>query len=85
MEVKINREIREYSENMFFGLTMRQFFFSVLGIIAACVIYFAGRNTLGLEITTWLSVLGAMPFALIGFVKYNAMPAENAVHHSDAI
>lgn len=27
MEVKINREIRSYTEAMFFGLSMRQFFF----------------------------------------------------------
>ena len=30
MEVKINREIRNYTESMFFGLSMRQFVFSVL-------------------------------------------------------
>ncbi|WP_278452138.1 PrgI family protein [Thomasclavelia spiroformis] len=27
MEVKINKEIREYTESIFFGLTMRQCFF----------------------------------------------------------
>ena len=32
MEVKINREIRSYTEAMFFGLSMRQFFFSVSGV-----------------------------------------------------
>ena len=30
MEVKINKEIRNYTESMFFGLSMRQFLFSVL-------------------------------------------------------
>lgn len=35
MEVRVNKEIREYAENMFFGLTLRQFFFSVLGCAAA--------------------------------------------------
>ena len=29
MEVKINREIRNYTESMFFGLSLRQFIFSV--------------------------------------------------------
>ena len=28
MEVKINREIRNYTESMFFGLSLRQFIFS---------------------------------------------------------
>lgn len=32
MEVKINREIRNYTESMFFGLTMRQFVFSLLAV-----------------------------------------------------
>lgn len=39
MEVRVNKEIRDYSENMFFGLTLRQFFFSVLGCIAAVGIW----------------------------------------------
>ena len=30
MEVKVNREIRSYTESMFFGLSLRQFIFSVL-------------------------------------------------------
>ena len=35
MEVKINREIRNYTESMFFGLSMRQFVFSVLAVVVA--------------------------------------------------
>lgn len=76
MEVKINKEIRDYSENMFFGLTLRQFFFSVLGCIAAVGIYFLCRNAVGLELATWLCVIGVIPFAVLGFVSYNGMPAE---------
>lgn len=76
MEVCINKEIRDYSESMFFGLTLRQCFFSVLGCAAAVGIYFLVRQPLGLEITTWLCVIGAAPFAAIGFIKYNGMTAE---------
>lgn len=79
MEVKINKEIREYSENMFFGLTLRQFFFSALGCAAAVGIYFLCRDALGLEITTWLCVLGVIPFAVTGFLRYNGMPAEKFI------
>ena len=42
MEVKINREIRDYTESMFFGLSMRQFFFSVLAVAAAVAVYPSG-------------------------------------------
>ena len=41
MEVKINREIRNYTESMFFGLTLRQFIFSVLACTVAVGVYSA--------------------------------------------
>lgn len=40
MEVKMNKEIRDYQESMFFGLNFRQCAFSVLAILAAVAIYF---------------------------------------------
>ena len=40
MEVKINKEIRNYAESMFFGLSMRQFIFSVLACGVAVGLYF---------------------------------------------
>lgn len=40
MEVKINREIRNYTESMFFGLTMRQFVFSLLAVLVAVQLMF---------------------------------------------
>ncbi len=39
MEVKINREIRDYTESIFFGLSMRQFIFSLLAVAVAVVLY----------------------------------------------
>ena len=76
MEVRINREIREYTESMFFGLSMRQFFFSALACGIAVVLYFALRPVLGLETTSWLCIVAAFPFAAAGFLRYNGMPAE---------
>ncbi len=49
MEVKINREIRDYTESMFFGLSLRQFIFSVLACGVAVGVYFLLRPLLGLE------------------------------------
>ena len=40
MEVKINREIRDYTETIFFGLTLRQFIFSILACAVAVILYF---------------------------------------------
>lgn len=76
MEVRVNKDIKEYKENMFFGLTLRQFIFSVLGCAVAVALYFALKDKLGLEVATWVCVLGVAPFAALGFLKYNGMPAE---------
>ena len=76
MEVRVNKDIQEYKESMFFGLTLRQFFFSALGCVAAVVLYFLFKDKLGLEITTWICVIGTVPFAAMGFLKYNGMTAE---------
>ena len=38
MEVKINREIRNYTESMFFGLSLRQFFFSIAAMGVAVLL-----------------------------------------------
>ncbi len=76
MEVKINKEIREFTENIFFGLSLRQFICSVLACTIAVIVYFLFKNILGTEITSWICILCASPFAFLGFVKYNRMNAE---------
>lgn len=76
MEIKINKEIRNYTESMFFGLSMRQFFFAVFGVGIAVFVYFAFRSTLGTETLSWVCMLAAAPFVAMGFVAYNGMTAE---------
>ena len=79
MEIKINKEIKEYNETMFFGLSVRQFFFSLLACGAAIGIYFGCRSFLDSETLSWLCMLGVVPFAAMGFVRYNGMYAEQIV------
>ena len=76
MEVKINREIREYTESMFLGLSLRQFIFSALAIATAVAAWFFLRPYIGTEAVSWVCILGAAPFAAMGFIKYNGMTAE---------
>lgn len=76
MEIKINSEIRDYTESMFFGLSLRQFIFSVLACGIAVGIFFLLQPVLGVEITSWLCIVSAFPFAVLGFLKYNGMAAE---------
>lgn len=79
MEVKINREIREYTESIFFGLSMRQFFFSICACIVALLLYFLLKPYFGIETLSWVCILGAVPFAVLGFIKYNGMTAEKFI------
>ena len=73
MEVKINREIRNYTESMFFGLSMRQFFFSVLALMIAVGLYFLLKPYVGTETVSWMCILGAAPFAaIIKLIQKNA-------------
>ena len=79
MEVRINREIRDYTESMFFGLSLRQFFFSVLACGVAVGIYLGLNPMLGTETTSWLCIVAAFPFAVMGFLKYSGMTAEKFI------
>ena len=79
LEIKINKEIREYTESMFFGLSLRQFIFSLLACGVAIGLYFLLSPSLGTETVSWVCVLGAAPFASFGFVNYNGMPLEKLI------
>ena len=72
MEVKINREIRNYTESFFFGLSLRQSIFSFLAVVLGIVF----RGKVNTEVLSWICIFGAAPFALVGFVTYHGMTAE---------
>ena len=76
MEIKINKEIKDYHESMFFGLSARQFICSVIAVGAAVGTYFGLRDIVGKEVVSWLCVVLAAPFAAAGFFKYNGMTFE---------
>ena len=79
MEVKINREIRNYTESMFFGLSLRQLIFSALAVAVAVGLYFLMKPYAGTETVSWVCVLGAAPFAALGFFTYHGMAAEQFI------
>ena len=70
------KEIRDYQESIFFGLSLRQFVCSLLAVGVAVGLFFWLNPLLGTETTGWLCILGASPFAACGFFHYHGMPAE---------
>ena len=79
MEIKINREIREYTESMFFGLNLRQFICSILAWAAGLGLSFWLKPKVGTEVVSWACILGALPFAVLGFLRYNGLTAEEFI------
>lgn len=76
MEVRINKEVRNYQENLFFGLSLRQFLFALLAVLVALAVYFGLRPVLGTGEIGWVCILAAFSFALGGFFTYNGMTLE---------
>ena len=79
MEVKINKEIRDYQESMFFGLSLRQCIFSLLAVGTAVGIYFGLQDVVGGMDVGWICILAAAPFAACGFMRYHGLTAEQFV------
>ncbi len=50
--------------------------FAILACASAVGIYFGCRSFMGTETLSWVCMLGAAPFAALGFIKYNGMTAE---------
>ena len=76
MEIKINKEIRNYKETIFFGLSMRQFVCAVLAVGVAVGLYFGLSQIADRETVSWVCIVGAAPIAVAGFFQYNGMTLE---------
>lgn len=79
MEIKINKEVRQHKETVFFGLSSRQFLCAILAVGAAVGIYLCLRGIIGQETASWLCIVGAAPIAITGFFHYNGMTFEQFV------
>ena len=79
MEININKDIREYTEGVFFGLNLRQLICSGLAVASAVAVYLSTRETFSKDVITYFCIAAASPFAAIGFIKYNGMPMEKII------
>lgn len=79
MEIRINKEIKDYHESLFFGLSFRQFLCSVMALAVAVGIYFGFRDIVGKETVSWLCMVCADPVAAAGFFQYHGMNFEEFI------
>ena len=79
MEVKVPKDIRSYKETIFFGLSLRQFLFSLVAVGVSVGVYFLLKEPLGTETVSWVCILCAAPFAAAGFFKRNGLNFEQYI------
>ena len=79
LEVKIPKEIRSQKENIFFGLTTRQFVCGLLAVGMAAGSYLLFHKGMGQENASWICLLLAAPFAVAAFFRYNDLTLEQYV------
>ena len=75
-EIELNKEVLDYKESIFFGLSLRQFVCASLAVMIAVIVWFGTRDILAKEIRSWLCLILACPFAVAGFFKFNTLTLE---------
>ena len=76
IKADIPQDIREYKEQFFFGLNLRQLICSVLMILLAVGTFLIGHKFIRTDILMYILVIEVAPLAAAGFLKYNGMGVE---------
>ncbi len=79
MQIPVNKNIDEYKDDFWKGLTLKQTAFSVMTVVvgAASFLFFYGILELPQSASLYLALPFAFPFAAAGFLRVNGMsPAE---------
>lgn len=74
IEIKINKEVRDYQESILFGLSFRQLVFSALAVGVALLLYFGLRNIVGSGEIGWICIVAALslcPGRLLPLQRYD--------------
>ena len=76
MQRNINKEIRHYQEDIFMGLSLRQFICSVAALAVAGIAYLLLEKSMGQESASWVCIVTAFPVAAAGFFSYDGLTME---------
>ena len=76
MEVKINKEIGDYNEQLFFGFSPRQTLTAIIIVFTSIAIaIITGNIDLDNSVTALLIIIICGPIAFLGFYSYNGLSA----------
>lgn len=76
IEIRIPKEIKNYREKLFFGLTLRQCVCAGAVLLICVPLYIFGNKFLPQEAASWAVILIAAPLMFAGFFRYNDMQFE---------
>ena len=76
IEIRIPKEIKNYREKLFFGLTLRQCICAGAALLICVPLYIFGNRFLTQEAVSWAVVIIAAPLMMAGFFRYNDMNFE---------
>ena len=76
IEIRVTKEIKNYREKFFFGLTVRQCVCAAAALLICVPLYIFGGKFLPEELISWLVMIIAAPLMLVGFFRYNDMTFE---------
>ena len=82
MEIKINRKSGNTRRPCILPVTPPVYLCGS-GLRCCCGPLFFAPPHMGMETVSWVCMLGAAPFAAIGFIKYHGMTAEKFLWVSD--
>ena len=76
IKADLPQDIREYKEQFFFGLNLRQLVCAVIMILLAVGTFLIGHKFIRTDILMYILVIEVAPIAAVGFLKYNGMGFE---------
>lgn len=72
-QVRINKDILTYSDQVFMGLNLKQTVFGAAALLSAVIVYFICNKLLGHHLAIAICAIVAAPLAAIGFINFNGM------------
>ncbi len=75
LQIKLIKEIRSYSQTIYFGLNAKQLCFSICAILCAVGVYLLLRDRLSQTTISLVCILAAAPGAFFGFFQFQGMTA----------
>lgn len=87
MQISVNKNLDEYKDDFYKGLTLKQTVLSVLTVIVGTSIFLLLHLICGIGQTTalYLAVLAALPVAASGFLKVHGLSLPEYFHKKKAV